>query len=139
MSPEAIVAEMMRKDAFSRWLGIEVLDVGPGFCRLKAAVTPIHCNGFEMAHGGIAYSLADSALAFAANSHGRHAVSIETSIAHTRPVVPDQTVFAEAREMQRSTQFGRYAVSLTDERDRTIALFHGTVFFKETHWSTPTP
>ncbi|MBI1316492.1 hotdog fold thioesterase [bacterium] len=139
MSPEAIVTEMLRKDAFSRWLGIELLELAPGHCRLKASVTPTHCNGFEIAHGGIAYALADSALAFAANSHGWHAVSIETSIAHTRPVVPGQTVFATARELQRSKQFGRYTVTLIDEGDRTIALFHGTVFFKETPWSPLSP
>ena len=79
-----VVDQMMGKDLFSQWLGVERLGEGKGWCKLKMTIRPEMCNGFEIAHGGISYSLADSALAFASNSHGRHAVSIETSISHIR-------------------------------------------------------
>ena len=68
---EKIVDTMYQNDAFSQWLGIEIIDVYEGFCQLKMTVRKEMLNGFQIAHGGIAYSLADSALAFASNSHGR--------------------------------------------------------------------
>ena len=75
-----VVDKMISGDAFSQWLGIEVLEITEGFCKLKMTVRDEMTNGFNIAHGGIAYSLADSCLAFAANADGIQAVSIETSI-----------------------------------------------------------
>ena len=75
-----VVDKMMDGDAFSRWLGIEVLEISEGFCKLQMKVRDEMTNGFAIAHGGIAYSLADSCLAFAANSYGIQDVSVETSI-----------------------------------------------------------
>ena len=68
---EKIVDKMYQNDAFSQWLGIEVVEVKDGYCKLNMTVRKEMLNGFQIAHGGIAYSLADSALAFASNSHGR--------------------------------------------------------------------
>src|SRR5690554_7162654 len=83
MEAKSIVQKMMEKDAFSQWMNIEVVDIKPGYSILKTTVVPEMVNGFLIAHGGISYSLADSALAFAANAHGKQCVSIETSISHT--------------------------------------------------------
>ena len=94
-------------------------------------------NGFGVAHGGISYSLADSALAFASNTHGQHAVSVETSIAHTAPVRAGDRLEATATEDQRSKQFARYTVRVTANGERLVALFHGTVYRKETLWEGP--
>jgi acyl-CoA thioesterase len=80
--PWKIVNKMYDQDAFSQWLGIEIIDVSEGYCQLKMKVRKEMLNGFHIAHGGIAYSLADSALAFASNSHGRKSLSVETSISH---------------------------------------------------------
>jgi acyl-CoA thioesterase len=77
---ERIVDTMYNRDWFSQWLGIERVLVEAGKCVLKMKVRKEMLNGFGIAHGGICYSLADSALAFASNSHGRKAVSVETSI-----------------------------------------------------------
>ena len=77
-----IVNRMFENDPFSQWLGIERLVVKPGHCVLRMAIRREMLNGFAIAHGGITFSLADSALAFASNSQGRHAVSIDTSISH---------------------------------------------------------
>ena len=70
--PQAIVNKMFDQDAFSQWLGIEIVDVSDGYCQLKMTVRNDMLNGFKIAHGGIAYSLADSALAFASNSNGKN-------------------------------------------------------------------
>jgi len=138
VSPEEIVGAMMREDAFSRWLGIEILELSQGYCRLSATVTAEMLNGFAIAHGGISYSLADSALAFAANSRGEKAVSVETAISHTRGVQAGQKLTAEAKELHNSQRFGRYSVEIKDEQDRMVALFHGTVFRTGELWKENT-
>ena len=86
MSAQAtrIINALTEKDRFSEWLGIERLAEGDGFCKLKMTIRPEMCNGMDIAHGGITYSFADSALAFASNSRGKIAVSIETAINHIK-------------------------------------------------------
>ena len=82
MTAKQVVDTMMERDFFSRWLGIEVLEVKEGQCKLGMTVKEQMLNGFGIAHGGITYALADSALAFASNSWGRKSLSIHTSISH---------------------------------------------------------
>ena len=131
----AIVDAMMSKDYFSQWLGIERLEEKEGFCKLKMTVRPEMCNGFEIAHGGISYSFADSALAFASNSHGRQAVSIETSISHLKPLKAGDIITATAEEKSRSNRIAIYDVRVEKENGELVALFKGTVFRKETEWN----
>lgn len=132
---KAIVNRMMQQDLFSQWLGITVMEVKPGFCRLKMTVRNEMCNGFGIAHGGIAYSLADSALAFASNAHGRKAVSIETSISHLRPVHTGSVLEAIATEVTATNRLGVYDVKITLADGTLAALFKGTVFLKEEQWT----
>ncbi len=99
-----VVDKMMGGDAFSQWLGIEVLEITEGFCKLKMTVRDKMTNGFNIAHGGIAYSLADSCLAFAANADGIQAVSIETSISHTKKVASGDVLTATSKEMNKSSK-----------------------------------
>jgi acyl-CoA thioesterase len=129
-----IIDRMMEKDLFSQWLGIVRLQEREGFCQLKMTVRPEMCNGFEIAHGGITYSRADSALAFASNSHGRQAVSVETSISHIRPLKAGDVIIATAEEKSISNRIGIYEVRVTREDGELVALFKGTVFRKETNW-----
>ena len=131
----AIVDAMMSKDYFSQWLGIERLEEKEGFCKLRMTVRREMCNGFEIAHGGISYSLADSALAFASNSHGRHAVSMETSISHIKPLKTGDVITATAEEKSRSNRIAIYDVRVEIENGELVALFKGTVFRKETEWN----
>ncbi|MBL7984268.1 MAG: hotdog fold thioesterase, partial [Flavobacteriales bacterium] len=101
---ERVVARMYDHDPFSRWAGMERLQVVEGACTLRMTVRPEMLNGFAIAHGGITYSLADSCLAFASNSHGIQAVSVETSISHTKPVKEGDvlTAIAEEKSLSRS-------------------------------------
>ena len=69
--PKRVVNTMMNKDYFSQWLGIDVVLAAPGQSILKMKIRKEMLNGFGIAHGGISFSLADSALAFASNSHGQ--------------------------------------------------------------------
>lgn len=129
-----VVACMYENDPFSQWLGIERVLVQPGRCVLRMTVRQDMLNGFTIAHGGITYSLADSCLAFASNSHGTQAVSVETSIAHTRPVALGEVLTATAVELQRGERFARYDVRVENGAGKEVALFRGTVFRTGKPW-----
>jgi len=135
MPAEKIVHHMLSNDAFSQWLGIAVIELHPGYCKLKMMVRKEMTNGFAIAHGGITYSLADSALAFAANGYGIHALSIDTSIAHTRPVHVGDEIIAEALEKSHTKRFGIYEVQVTNQRKELVALFKGTVYRTGKEWA----
>lgn len=126
---------MMAKDYFSQWLGIEVVEIKEGSCKLQLTVRKDMLNGFGIAHGGITYSLADSALAFASNSPGQKAVSIETSISHTESLKEGDVIVAEAIEEKRSNKVGIYTVKVINKTDnKLVALFKGTVYRTSQNW-----
>jgi acyl-CoA thioesterase len=129
-----VVNKMISGDAFSQWLGIEVLEIATGFCKLQLKVREEMTNGFDIAHGGIAYSLADSCLAFAANSDGIQAVSIETSISHTKKVVSGDILTATSKEINKSSKTALYYITITNQNNLEIAHFKGTVFRTEKEW-----
>ena len=129
-----VVDKMMSRDAFSQWLGIEVLEISVGFCKLKMTVRDEMTNGFKIAHGGIAYSLADSCLAFAANSDGIQSVSVETSISHTKKVLSGDTLIAQAREINKSSKTALYNISIKNQNNEEIAHFEGTVYRTGKKW-----
>ena len=133
--PGSIVQRMMEKDLFSQWLGVEVLEAGAGFCRIRMKIRPDMVNGFGIAHGGIAFSLADSALAFAANGHGRIAVSTHTSISHFEQLKPGDVVIAEAIESHIGNKLAHYSVTLTNESGALVASFHGSVYRTSKSWN----
>ena len=129
-----IVNQMFESDAFSKWLGIEIIEVGEGFCELQMTVREEMTNGFKIAHGGITYSLADSALAFASNSHGRKSVSVETSISHTKQCFVGDVITAKAKEKSISNKITVYETAITNQKDETVALFKGTVYRTSKEW-----
>lgn len=134
MDARAIFQKMMEKDVFSQWLHLELLEIKAGYAQLKMKIQPEMVNGFNIAHGGISFSLADSALAFAANAHGKQCVSIETSISHTRPAKIGDTLIATCTELNRGKTIGIYQVKITNQENKTIALFKGTVHVSEREW-----
>lgn len=135
MEGKAVVDKMYHGDAFSQWLGIERLEEKIGYSKLRMTVREEMTNGFKIAHGGITYSLADSALAFASNSHGRQSVSIETSISHTKAVHIGDVLTAEAIELNLSNATGIYDIKVTNQNDETVALFKGTVYRTKKEWT----
>ena len=129
-----IVDRMFKNDPFSQWLGIERVEVGAGKCVLKMTVRKEMLNGFSVAHGGISYSLADSALAFAANAHGIQSISIETSISHTKKVVEGDVLSATAKEVSLTIRIGIYQICITNQNNDMVALFKGTVYRTGNEW-----
>jgi acyl-CoA thioesterase len=131
---EKVVDKMMSTDWFSQWLGITVLKSEDGKSVLKMTVRKEMLNGFAIAHGGITYSLADSALAFASNSHGRKAVSIETSISHTVALKEGDVIIAEAEEVSLKEKIAIYNITIKKENKEIVALFKGTVYRTSKMW-----
>ena len=125
---ERIVAAMLERDAFSRWLGIDVTHVAPNAATVRMTVRPEMVNGFGVCHGGIAFSLADSALAFASNTHGRVTVSIENSIRYPGPIAPGDVLTATAVEESASRRLAFFGVTVTKQGGDVVGLFRGTVY-----------
>jgi acyl-CoA thioesterase len=129
---ERVVDAMMAADAFSRWLGIKILAVGLRQATVSMRVRDEMVNGFGVSHGGIVYSLADSALAFASNTHGRVTVSIENSITYPHPVMAGDELVAIAEEESASNRLGYFRVTVKRSDGTIVALFRGTVYKTKT-------
>ena len=125
---EQVVDGMLAKDEFSRWLGVDVLQLKPNYCVCRMLVRAEMLNGFGVAHGGIVFSLADSAFAFACNTQGRIAMSIENSITYPASVHTADILTAVAEEESSTNRLGFYRVQVTNQRDEIVALFRGTVY-----------
>lgn len=132
--PVEIINTMMDKDAFSNWLGIEIASIEKGSCILTCRIKKEMLNGFSIAHGGIAYSIADTTLAFAANSHGYQSFSIETSISHLRKVQDLDRLKAVSKEIHRGKKTGVYHVEVTNQDQELVAIFKGTVYISKIPW-----
>ena len=131
---EKIVDEMFSQDGFSQWLGIEVISAEEGKAVCKCTVRKEMLNGHGVAHGGITFSLADSAFAFASNSHGQKAVSIETSINHIKAVFEGDQLIATAEKESISRSLGQYIVRV-HRNEELVGLFKGVVFRKQEEWN----
>ena len=129
-----VVDLMYNNDPFSQWLGIERIEDDKGKSVLRMKVRKEMLNGFDIAHGGITYALADSCLAFASNSHGRMSVSVETSISHTQPLKEGDVITAVADEVSLTNKIGVYHIKVTNQDEKTVALFKGTVYRTDKNW-----
>ena len=125
---EEIVSGMMARDAFSQWLGIKIQSVRPRHATVSMTVRDEMVNGFGVAHGGIVYSLADSALAFASNTHGRVTVAVDNSITYPLPAHVGDELVALAEEESASNRLGYYRVTVRRASGEIVALFRGTVY-----------
>jgi acyl-CoA thioesterase len=134
MSAWSIVEQMVKKDAFSKWLGIEVVVVEQGYAKIKCSVRDEMLNGFGITHGGICYSLADSALAFASNGRGNVAVSTNTAITHFVSVNSGDTLSAEAREVHLGDKVAHYEVAIYNQKEEKVARLNGSVYRTAKVW-----
>jgi acyl-CoA thioesterase len=123
-----VVAHMMQHDLFSQWLGIEVLEIKEGYSKIKMTVRKEMMNGLGIVHGGIAFSLADSAFAFACNNRNVLSVALDTSINFIKPVHVDDILTAEAKELHNGKSTGLYHITVSNQNGHTVALFKGTCF-----------
>ncbi len=125
---QEVVDNMMRHDGFSRWLGIEVLAIREGYSKIQMVLREEMLNGFGIIHGGIAFSLADSAFAFACNNRNNLSVALDTSIVFTKQTLPGDVLTAEATELHNGRTTGLYQITITNQHSQAVAHFKGTCF-----------
>lgn len=126
-----VVNHMMEHDLFSQWLGITVLEVKEGYSRITMPVRKEMINGFGIVHGGIAFSLADSAFAFACNNRNTLSVALDTSINFLKPVHPGDVLTAEANEIHNGRSTGLYHIQITNQNNHEVARFKGLCYRTE--------
>jgi acyl-CoA thioesterase len=129
-APEEVFDVMYRRDAFSQWLGITLIEIKEKYCQIKMTVREEMTNGFQIAHGGIAYSLADSCLAFAANTEGIQAITIESAIHHLKAIQAGDELIATASNIHSSTRLSHYEIKILNQRGTLVAWMKGIVYKK---------
>jgi acyl-CoA thioesterase len=127
-NPSAVVEHMMHIDAFSQWLDIKILEVKEGHCKIAMMIRQEMVNGFRVAHGGILFSFADSALAFACNNRNNLSLAIECNISFLKQVNVGDELTAEAKEIHNGKSTGVYSINVTNQHNQQVALFKGTCF-----------
>ena len=134
-----VVAHMMQNDLFSQWLGIEILAIKEGYSKIKMTVRKEMVNGFGIVHGGIAFSLADSAFAFACNNRNTLSVALDTAINFIKPVHVDDVLTAETKELHNGKSTGLYHITIINQKEHVVAVFKGTCFRTDKKLIPPTP
>ena len=123
-----VVDHMMEHDRFSQWLGISIIEIKEGYSKIKMTVREEMINGFGIVHGGIAFSLADSAFAFACNNRNNLSVALDTSINFTKAVQVNDILTAEAKELHNGRSTGLYHITITNQNNDAVAYFKGNCF-----------
>jgi len=124
----AVVGHMMENDFFSQWMGVEVLEVREGYSRIRMTIRKEMVNGFGIVHGGLPFSLADSAFAFACNNRNNLSVALDVTITFMKAVNVGDVLTAEAEEIHNGRSTGVYLIHVTNQRSEQVALFKGTCF-----------
>ena len=127
-TPAEVVDHMMKHDLFSQWLGIEVIEIREGYSKIRMNVREEMVNGFGIVHGGVPFSFADSAFAFACNNRNVLSVALDTSINFIKPVHVGDTLEAEAKEIHNGRSTGLYHIVIRNQNDHEVAIFKGTCF-----------
>jgi acyl-CoA thioesterase len=127
-SANEVVQHMMQHDLFSQWLGIKLLEIREGYSKIQMTLRNEMINGFHVIHGGIAFSLADSAFAFACNNRNNLSLALDTNITFTKTTKPGDVLTAEAKELHNGKSTGLYLITVTNQNQEQVALFKGTCF-----------
>ena len=123
-----VVNHMMELDLFSQWLAIEVIAIKEGYSKIKMKLRKEMINGLGVVHGGIAFSLGDSAFAFVCNNRNVLSVALDTSINFTKPAQPGDELTAAANELHNGRSTGLYLITITNQHNHQVAIFKGTCF-----------
>lgn len=127
-TPQQVVTHMMQHDQFSQWLGIEVLEINEGYSKIKMSIRAEMVNGLGIIHGGITFSLADSAFAFACNNRNQLSVALDTSINFIKPVHVGDVLTAEAKELHNGKSTGLYHIEIFNQKNHKVAQFKGLCY-----------
>jgi acyl-CoA thioesterase len=127
-TPAGITAQMMQHDRFSQWLGLQIDHTEIGYCKLHFQVSETMLNGFAVVHGGVLFAVADSAFAFACNSHGILTLALDANISFIRPAHSGDLLTVEAKEIHQGGRTGVYEVRITNANGELVTLFKGTAY-----------
>ena len=133
MKGEAIPHKMLSQDAYSQWMGIQILESKVGYCKVAMTIRKEMLNSMNYAHGGVSYALADTAFGFAANTHGKYAVSIESSINHIEALEEGDYLIAESIIEKVNNKLG-FNIIEVKRNDGLVALFKGVVYRTQKDW-----
>jgi len=128
MDTKKILDQMLEHDAYSKWLGIEIDDFRAGYCKLHYTVRPDMVNGFKIIHGGVLFSAADSAFAFACNISGQVTVALDVHISFIKSAFIGDVLTVEARQLHAGNRTGVYDITTTNQAGETICVFRGTSY-----------
>ncbi|HEV8286560.1 MAG TPA: hydroxyphenylacetyl-CoA thioesterase PaaI [Chitinophagaceae bacterium] len=128
VNPGSVVSHMMENDFFSQWMGVEVLEVKEGYSRIQMTIRKEMVNGFGIVHGGLPFSLADSAFAFACNNRNNLSVALDVTITFMKAVNVGDVLTAEAKEIHNGRSTGVYLIHVINQKNEQVALFKGTCF-----------
>ena len=123
-----VVTKMMKNDLFSQWMDVKIVKVSEGYSKIKMKLRNEMINGFNVIHGGIIFSLADSAFAFACNNRNNLSMALDVSITFNKASKPGDTLIAEAKEIHNGRNTGLYIINVTNHNNEQVALFKGTCF-----------
>ena len=129
-----IVSKMLAADEFSRWLNVNLIEVKPGYCKLSVVVNKLMLNGFKIAHGGICFSISDSALAFAANANGFICYTIETSLSYHKKILLEDRLTVEAKELYKTENNAHYEVTVYNIQREIVSVMNGIVHVSKKEW-----
>ncbi len=118
---------LWRDDFASQALGMEFLELRPGYAKLAIVVRRDMLNGFGLCHGGLLTTFGDTAMAFASNSHNEMAVATHIAIDFVAPARLDDRLIAEAREVARTKRTGVYDMTVTNQHGSLVAILRGRV------------
>lgn len=127
-TPEEVVNHMMNHDRFSQWLGIEILEIKEGFSKIQMTIREEMVNGFGIIHGGVTFSFADSAFAFACNNRNQLSVALDTSINFIKPVHVGDVLTGVATELHNGKSTGLYQIEIFNQKSHLVALFKGLCY-----------
>ena len=124
---------MMARDASSRFLGVGLEEIRPGYARMAMTVTADMLNGLGLCHGGFTFKLADDAFAYACNSYNRNAVGVTCTVTYPASAHLGDRLVAEATEVLRKGRTGVYDVTVTNQKGEVVLLFRGQCRVVEGH------
>lgn len=124
------IKSFFEKDRFAAYVGIRLVEVGPGYAVTEMEIADHHLNAVDIVQGGATFTLADFAFAVASNSHGQLSLGINVNITYFKPP-QGKILTAEAKEVSASPKLATYNVDIFDEKKELVARFTGTVYRKK--------
>ena len=128
MTPFQLAQYMLDQDEFSKWMGIQLIEIKEKYCLIEMPIRKEMINGLKTLHGGVTFAFADSALAFSSNNTNDASVALNCVINFTKAVKEGDVLRAESQMISDTRKTGIYDISITNQNSELVASFRGTVY-----------